>query len=311
MDSFLLKCYNTAKSKTALKSFIILYTGNVGSSPLLNALKISPQAYIRLYENLDKRIWQKVTQGQSITSPLFKEIFKFYLHPTSQSCDELLRLFASYDHVSFPKAIRVCAERLKDLDKPALSGFKWRPWEPIGIPLDFFTNLYSSLSVVPIVPLRQNLISALIRPYFNNSYARKYFQIENTTHLQFHFTEKKMSDVVYEAHLELMRSHKFLLEDNDFNSILQEAKSYLRQTRRTLKYLSNFDAKPLYVSTEKITKNPCHQANKILDVFGVDRVPVDSSLLFRKAGMFSDDQVENIDQLLSHPGISSEASLYS
>ena len=48
-----------------------------------------------------------------------------------------------------------------------------------------------------------------------------------------------------------------------------------------------------------------------LDVFGVDRVPVDSSLLFRKAGMFSDDQVENIDQLLSHPGISSEASLYS
>ena len=294
-----------------MKSFIILFTGNVGSSPLLNCLKTSPQAFIRLYEHLDKRHWINLPLDESERNTFFRKIFKFFLHPSNQSCIELESLFSSIRQVPLPKEIRDCANLLNASDDHTLAGFKWRPWEPSGISLKFFSNLYARLSVVPIVPLRQNLISALLRPYFNNSYARKYLSNETTVHLQFHFTKSKMSNEDYEMHLEQMRSHSFKLSDDDFENILQKATTYLKETRRVLEYSCNFDARPLYICTESITENPYCQANKILDTFGLNRIPINGDIFFRKAGMFSDDQVENIDQLLSHTGISDLANLYS
>ena len=119
-----------------------------------------------------------------------------------------------------------------------------------------------------------------------------------------------MNDTLYNAHVKQMRSHKLTLGDDDFNNILQQGTRYIKATKNVLEYSSHFDAKPLYIRTEGITKSPCCEANKILDIFGLNRIANDEDIFFRKAGMYSDDQIKNIDQLLSYPGISDAANLY-
>ena len=119
-----------------------------------------------------------------------------------------------------------------------------------------------------------------------------------------------MNDEAYNVHLEQMRAHKLMLEEDDFNNILQRAYQYIDSTRNIIEYSSNFTAKPLYLRTEDITKSPQCEANKILNIFGIDSIASTCNLHYRKAGMFSDDQVENLDKLFLHPGISEASSSY-
>ena len=268
------------------KTLLILYTGNVGSSPLLCELAKQSTIFSCFYEELDKFQW--VTKGYD-KSDHFIDYFKCAFDPR-QVFD--LQIEASDDFYTN------ISERLKKYNNEKCNIFKWRPWYG-----DEASRVVSESNSEIILPLRCSIIEAALRRFYNMKFAKKYLGIDNCLHLQFHFTRTKMSDSEYAKYFNLMKEFTFLLSEDEMQEF-QELLAHLVHTASFLiDYAMNLGNNVTIVRASSITQNLRLTSKSILDKFQIKNDAVDmkgAPINFRKAGMINNQQCQNLDKVLSY-----------
>jgi len=211
------------------KSLVILYTGNVCSSPLNYAFNRVEKCFAPLHEHLDKYYLSKMW-NDDIDECFVDTISDIKSNTYSQRC-ESLKIDDFTDNLS--------------CENTSVFVFKWRPFEAVTKEGKIKQiKALESLNAVPVVLVRSSVVEQAIKIHMNE-------KVYKSRHLQ--FNAGKMTPAEYQKFIEEQADIKVTFEQLDINEVKNIAENFIERTRKTLLLGRRlFDVKPTIVLSEDL-----------------------------------------------------------
>jgi hypothetical protein len=259
------------------KSLVILYTGNVCSSPLSYAFNRVNDCFAPLHEHLDKYYLKKMSEDD-VDECFVNTISDIKNGIYSQSCKTL---------------------KIKDFTKGSscecnsVFVFKWRPFEAETFEGKIKQRkTLDGLNPVPVFLIRKSVVGQAIKIHMNE-------KVYESRHLQ--FKAGKMTPDAYNEFIEEQTQIKIYFDQDDVNVVKKIAIKFIERTRNTLLLGSHlFNMKPTILLSEDLFTPLidevvfCETFSKILDMNIELQSEVHSQEEFtRKSGL----QLSNLSNL--------------
>lgn len=249
---------------------ILLYTGNVGSTPTIEYVQSSGKVVVPVVEQFDEYLLEKHVEGKEVLFPFLTEILsEFYegrLHPYLLKPD----LKTRNENVVLAPGTHTF--------------FKWRPFDETREGAADFSALMTRYDVRPIVIRRRSLVDQAIKIHLSETtYGSRHQQFKAGT----------MGEDEYQTYLAEQAALRIHVDTAGVQDIITIATQFLRRTQRMIERRNAFFPKhakgDIVVATEDLYTPyiDLERFNGLFsDLFGEPiEADIEGQILTRKAGL--------------------------
>ncbi len=192
-----------------MANVVIIYTGNVCSTPMIEYARLSKSIYVPGRELFDYYNFSKISNNINICKDL-AEIF------------DALFLRKSCAYLESDGLLNYRGDRAvpSTLVKPHVL-FKWRCFPPGAPGSHKIAEVLAANKATPVVMLRSSLLTQAIKVFLSErAYGGRYQQFKTST----------MSKKIYESYIEKQKQISIVISDSDLKEIRKIAKDFLNSS---------------------------------------------------------------------------------
>ena len=281
------------------KSYILLNSGNVGSSVITTSLSNHNKIFSPWYEEFDEYNWTNNNEYSisNLSSVYFLKVFEYALSGSIEA------EFPADLKENIPQNINTCLNM--QVNSETMFGFKWRPWLPHQLNKKKFMVCFKNNQTLPIVPIRNNLLDYSLRDIFNKKFSSQVLYKFPNNHLQFFMSRDVCREDKYLKIMEELKLFNFQVSNDEIIELQNIMCNYLKDVENIFSWLDLFDLEPLFLYSNKITNDPLTSVNIILKHLNISHLELElfDTGIWRKAGMLSHEQCRNINNLIENKSI--------
>lgn len=195
---------------------IILYTGNVCSTPFLNSFKRIPGICVPAHEHFDEYFIRKMFPNCGPEKILFEVLSDLYDRKFTQPMSQL----------------GIAEEDIRGLEECPRLVFKWRPFT--GNNLKYKTllkELFIKMNVKPVIIVRQSLLEQAIKVVMTeNYYGNRWPQ----------FKAAGLSNEEYKQYIKEQETVVLELTSELLDKVIFEARSFLNKTKNVIGFIDTY-----------------------------------------------------------------------